>query len=573
MSPDDEPDPAMASMKSGFHMTIGLRFLTIIAIAVTIMSAGTVYAIWQFRQSMIELRQGQARSVVEATSSYIEVLQARVKAGAISDAEAEKQALATIGSIRFEGDNYIFAFDARGKLLASGDAASKVGDDLTRFTVDDGRTFAEALVSAAEKGGYVSYHWTRTGESSPSRKISFASKVPGWNWMIGSGSFVWDVDRGILQTVTWIAAGCTPAMIAFVLYAMWLGRGVTRPVDRLNSVMGSMASGTTDVHVPYTRRGDEVGQIARAVAVFRQSMIERDALKIEESRIAEERQARSARVEKVISDFRAEAAQIVGFVRTTADDMNSSAENLTRMAEATGRSMRDAEKLAYDDAEHVGAVAQATHDLSETVNGVGRQISEAERVTAAGADLGREARRSVATLAETAEKIGAVVDLIRAIADQTNLLALNATIEAARAGEAGRGFAVVASEVKQLATQTTRATEEIAGNVGAIQTATREAVHQIGSVTETLETIEKSSATIAQAVEEQTVMTSEISARGTQVAHDTESLTKSISTVAGAVGETSRVADEVTSVARDLSEAAISLDERIRRFLDDVAAA
>jgi methyl-accepting chemotaxis protein len=563
----------MASMKSGFHMTIGLRFLTIIAIAVTIMSAGTVYAIWQFRQSMIELRQGQAKSVVEATSSYIAALQQQAKAGVISDAEAEKQALATIGAVRFEGDNYIFAFDRRGKLLATGDAGSKAGDDLGRHTADDGRPLADALVAAAEKGGYVNYRWTKAGETNPSRKISFATQVPGWNWMIGSGTHVWQVDKGILETVAWIAAGCTPAMIAFVVFALWLGRGVTRPVDRLNAVMGSMAAGETDVHVPYTRRGDEVGQIAGAVEVFRQSMIERDALKAEETRIAAERHARSARVEKVIADFRAEAAQIVGFVRTTADDMNTSAENLTRMAEATGRSMRDAEKLAYDDAEHVGAVAQATQDLSETVNGVGRQISEAERVTAAGADLGRDARRSVATLAETAEKIGAVVDLIRAIADQTNLLALNATIEAARAGEAGRGFAVVAQEVKQLATQTTKATEEIAGNVGAIQMATRAAVQQIGSVTETLETIEKSSATIAQAVEEQTMMTSEISARGTQVAHDTDSLTKAISTVAGAVGETSRVADEVTSVAKDLTEAAISLDERIRRFLSDVAAA
>ena len=573
MSLNGELDTAMVSTKSRFQLTIGLRFLTIIAIAVTIMSAGTIYAIWQFRQSMIELRQSQVKSVVEATVSYVAVLQERVKAGVIGDAEAEKQALATIGSIHFEGDNYLFAFDGHGRLLATGDAGSKAGDDLGRFTADDGRTLAAALVTAAGKGEYVSYRWTKAGETASSRKIAFAAEVPGWNWMIGSGTHVWQVDRGILETVAWIAAGCTPAMIAFVLFALWLGRGVTRPVGRLDSVMGTMAAGETDLHVPYTGRSDEVGGIARAVEVFRQSMIERDALKAEESRIAGERHARAARVEKVIADFRAEAAQIVGFVRTTADDMNTSAETLTRTAEATGRSMRDAEKLAYEDAEHVGAVAQATHDLSETVNGVGRQISEAERVTAAGADLGREARRSVATLAETAEKIGAVVDLIRAIADQTNLLALNATIEAARAGEAGRGFAVVASEVKQLATQTTRATEEIAGNVGAIQQATREAVQQIGSVTETLETIEKSSASIAQAVEEQTAMTSEISTRGTQVAHDTESLTKSISTVAGAVGDTARVADEVTAVARDLSEAAITLDERIRRFLSDVAAA
>ncbi len=558
---------------SGFQMTIGLRFLTIIAIAITIMSAGTIFAIWQFRQSMIELRKDEVKSVVEATRSYVTILRQRVDSGEISAAEAEKSALMSISAVRFDGENYLFAFDPSGRLVATGNPGSKIGDDLSRFTVDDGRSLPAALTAATGGDGFVAYDWVKTGETSPSRKISYTTRVPGWNWMIGAGTHVWSVDLGILKTVAWIAAGCTPAMIAFVVYALWLGRGVTRPVGRLNTVMAGMAAGETGQKVPYTGRNDEVGEIARAVEVFRQSMIERDALKAEESRIAEERHARAARVEKVINAFREEAAQIVGFVRTTADDMNVSAETLTRTADATGRSMRDAEKLAYDDAEHVGAVAQATTDLAETVNGVGRQIGEAERVTAAGAELGREARQSVAALAETAEKIGTVVDLIRAIADQTNLLALNATIEAARAGEAGRGFAVVASEVKQLATQTTKATEEIAGNVGAIQHATRDAVRQIASVTETLETIEKSSASIAHAVEQQTVMTSEISSRGTQVARDTESLTRSISTVAGAVSDTARVADEVTTVAKDLSEAAISLDERIRRFLTEVAAA
>ena len=559
---------------AGLRMNIGMRFLTVIAIAVVIMSGGTVYAIWQFRNAMLDMREDQVKSVVDTTTSYIQGLRGKVSSGDIAEATAEKLALDALSTVRFEGDNYVFAYDRNGRVLASGNPKLPVGTDMSGFVTADGKQLMREMIAVASTGGgFIDYLWTRPGDTAPSRKITYATKIAGWDWMVGSGTHVADVDGVIFRTVVWISFGCTPPMVAFVLFALWLGRGVTRPVYRLNTVMGSMAAGETELHVPYTQRNDEVGQIGRAVEVFRQSMIERDRLKSEESRIAEERHARSARVEKVVAAFREEAAQIVGFVRTTADDMNTSAETLIRSAEATGKSMRDAERLAYEDAEHVGAVAQATSDLSETVLGVGRRIGEAGRVTAAGAELGREARHSVAALAETAEKIGAVVDLIRAIADQTNLLALNATIEAARAGEAGRGFAVVAQEVKQLATQTTKATEEIAGNVGAIQGATREAVRQIGSVTETLETIEKSSAAIAQAVEEQSAMTSEISNRGKQVAQDTEGLTRSISTVAGAVADTSRVADEVTTVAKDLSEAAISLDERIRRFLTDVAAA
>ena len=559
---------------AGFRLTLGLRFLTVIAIAVALMSAGTIYAIYQFREAMLEMRQGQVKSVVDTTTSFIQGLRGRVDRGEIGEAAAEKLALDALSAVTFEGNNYIFAYDRNGRVLASGNPNLKVGTDMNGFVTADGKHLMREMIAVAQAGGgFISYLWTRPGDGAPSRKVTYASAIPKWDWMIGSGTHVGDVDAVILRTVMWISLGCTPAMIGFVIYALMLGRGVSRPIGRLNGVMTDLAGGRTDGHVPYTGRRDEVGEIARAVSVFRQSMIERDALKAEEGRIAADRHQRAARVEKVIGDFRAEAAQIVGFVRTTAEDMTASAEELTRSAATTGRSMREAETLAHRDADHVVAVAQATSQLSETVDGVGRQIVEAGRVTAEGAQLGREARAGVSALAETAEKIGAVVDLIRAIADQTNLLALNATIEAARAGEAGKGFAVVASEVKQLATQTTKATEEIAGNVTAIQAATRDAVRQIGSVTHSLETIESSSGAIAQAVEEQTATTAEISDRSASVARDTEALVSAIGEVAGAVDGTARVADTVTEVARELADAASALDERIRRFLTEVAAA
>ncbi len=425
---------------SQLKMTLGVRFLTVIAIAVAIMSAGTIFAIYEFREAMIELRQGQVKSVVDTALSYIDGLQTRIDNKTISEEDAQRLAREAIQSIRFEGSNYIFSYDRNGISVAAGNPALKPGTDMSRFTSPDGKMIVKELIAAAGKGGgYISYMWVRPGEKDASLKISYVRPVERWGWVVGAGTHVADVDATIMQTVMWISIGCTPAMIAFVIYALMLGRGVSRPIDRLNGVMAEIAAGSTTNHVPYTKRRDEVGVIARAVEVFRQSIIERDVLKLDEGRAADEQKERAARVEKVISAFREEAAQIVGFVRTTAIDMTASADELSHTAESTGRSMREAETLAHRDAEHVIAVAQATQELSRTVDGVGRQIEEAGRVTAEGAQLGRDARQGVAALAETAERIGAVVDLIRAIADQTNLLALNATIEAARAGEAGKG--------------------------------------------------------------------------------------------------------------------------------------
>jgi methyl-accepting chemotaxis protein len=381
-----------------------------------------------------------------------------------------------------------------------------------------------------------------------------------------------DVDRILLTTTGYIAALCVPLVGAFLVFAWWLGASVSVPLGRIVQSVHDLSAGQTDLDITGRQRHDEVGEIARAVETFRMSIIERDQLKHAEEHLAETRIATAHHVEHAIQGFQSEAGSILEFLHQTASRMTGLARDLTSVASATRLSADDATHASERDAVHVTAVAAATEQLTKNVSLIGRQLDEAGQLTAQGAQLGREARDGIDALSGAAERIGAVVNLIQTIAEQTNLLALNATIEAARAGEAGRGFAVVANEVKALATQTAKATEDIASNVAAIQRATQETVNQIMSVTETLETIDKSSQAIAEAVADQSAMTREISGRATQVAAGAEELTAIVGSVANATGNTTKVSDSVAEASCALMDAASRLDGRIRTFLKDVAA-
>ena len=557
----------------GTHMKLGIRFLVVIAVAMGVMGAGTLFAAYQFREAMLQSRYQQARATVEAAMSIAAANRAEAAQGRISEADAKARTLAAIGAMRFDGGNYVFVFDPDGVAVSWGPFADRVGKSQIDVKDHAGKPYVRALIARAKAGGgFETYLMAKPSGDGELEKTSFVVMDPAWNWVVGSGVLTADVDWTVVWTLGVIALACVPALFGFLGLAWWLSAGVTRPLAAVEAAIARLSRGETTIAIPGTERGDEVGVVAKAVEVFRQSLIERDELKSEELRHTEQRRHQAEAVQVAVARFRTEADDVLGFLRSASDDMAKTASELTQVANQNRASADAAEDQATRDSSHVSAVASATEELSTTVAEVGEQIAQASRTTAEGAELGRRAHQSVGALAQSAERIGAIVDLIREIADQTNLLALNATIEAARAGIAGRGFAVVASEVKALAAQTTRATEEIATNVGAIQGATREAVAQIVTVTETLGRIEEASTAIAAAVREQAVTTLEISGRATDVARGTAELSSAIGEVSSSAAETTLVATRVSEVAGSLREAAQRLDGRIRDFLNDVAA-
>jgi methyl-accepting chemotaxis protein len=352
-----------------------------------------------------------------------------------------------------------------------------------------------------------------------------------------------------------------------------IGRSVSSPLGKMTDVMSQLAEGRTDVDVPATGNRDEIGDMARAVLVFKQNAEERAGLEAqqEEERAAKER--RMAALEELVTDFDQSTKESFGALTSMAGKLDGTAASMTQAAETTQSLGANASAAVQQTTASVQTVASATEELTASIGEISRQVNESMAIAMKAVETARGTSETVRGLAQTSEKIGAVVSLIQDIAEQTNLLALNATIEAARAGDAGKGFAVVASEVKQLANQTGNATEEIAQQIAATQEITTAAVAAIGEVNGVIEHISEISTAIAGAVEEQGAATQDIAANLQQAAGGTNEVAEVVTRVNDEADHTSSAAQDVKVMSGDLSAQAEQIKGSIESFLRDVKAA
>ncbi|MGU3662951.1 methyl-accepting chemotaxis protein [Methylobacterium sp. A49B] len=351
--------------------------------------------------------------------------------------------------------------------------------------------------------------------------------------------------------------------------------GITRPLDRLVAALQRMAGGETDAALAEAARRDEIGAVGRAVEGIK-AMVARGAAEAAERRHADEAAAAAARKRATLDladAFERAVAGLVGLVSSAAATLQDTARRMSDTAQETARRSTAVAAAAEQAGSNVDTVAAATEELGTSVQEIGRQVAGSTGLARTAVGEADQTAALVAALSEAAARVGGVVQLISGIAAQTNLLALNATIEAARAGEAGRGFAVVAAEVKELAGQTARATQEIAGQMAQIQGATGEAVGAIATITGRIREIDAVAATIAAAVEEQGAATQEIVRNVGQASAGTREVTGNIAGVAQASEQTGRAADHVLAAAADLSRHAEQLSAEVERFLGTVRAA
>ena len=602
----------MSLLKKFATLSIGRSFGLIATLAVLIAIGGVGLTLNEARNEMIDLKRAEMKNAVEAASSTVNSYLARAERGELKEAEAKKLAIDAIANARFDGGNYYFIIDYNGTSISHANKKIET-TDMRPLKDATGKFFVQDMIAMAKGpgAGFIDYGWLKMGDKEPSLKISYVTAVPKWQWTVGSGVHVHDVDAAFISMIGDVAKVLVPLGLGLLAVVILLSRRASGMLGSLATSMNGLAAGQLQTEIAHRERADEVGSMARALVVFRDAALAKDESEAEKRRIeadaqeqreaadGERRRNESERLDasrtqedvvlalgtglerlaegdlgyRIDTPFSADYAKLKDdfniAIGKLQDTMRQIATNTESMKAGSGEISQAADDLASrteQQASSVEETATALDELTATVRqtaesarlasqATGQVKAEAEQSTA----IVRDAVLAMGGIEKSADEISQIVGVIDEIAFQTNLLALNASVEAARAGDAGKGFAVVASEVRALAQRSAQAAKEIKALITASNLEVEKGVTLVGETGGALQRM-------ADEITRATSLVAEIASAAQEQAAGLQEVNTAVNQMDQVTQQNAAMAEQSTAAAHSLTQEANKLAALVARF-------